>query len=38
MSAVMEALATFTVRPMSPVLGAEVIGLDLAQPLDAADR
>ena len=26
------------VRPLSPVLGAEVVGLDLAQPLDAATR
>ncbi|MEJ0018205.1 MAG: TauD/TfdA family dioxygenase [Acetobacteraceae bacterium] len=26
------------IRPLSPVLGAEVIGLDLAQPLDVATR
>src|SRR4051794_28782237 len=26
------------VRPLSPILGAEVVGLDLVQPLDAATR
>jgi hypothetical protein len=26
------------VRPLSPVLGAEVIGVDLSQPLDSATR
>jgi len=28
----------FTIRPLSAVLGAEVVGLDLARPLDAATR
>ena len=28
----------FTLRPLSPALAAEVIGLDLRQPLDAATR
>ena len=28
----------FTLRPLSPVLGAEVIGLDLSHPFDAATR
>jgi len=30
--------ATFTLRPLSPVLGAEIIGLDLRQPLDEPVR
>lgn len=29
---------SFAVRPLSPVLGAEIIGLDLRKPLDAATR
>jgi alpha-ketoglutarate-dependent taurine dioxygenase len=33
-----QAARTFTLRRLSPVLGAEVIGLDLAQPLGAATR
>jgi taurine dioxygenase len=28
----------FAIHPLSPVLGAEVVGLDLAQPLDPATR
>lgn len=38
MSMVMEARTRFEVCPLSPVLGAEVFGLDLSQPLDAATR
>ena len=38
MSVVLEARTRFEVRPLSPVLGAEVIGLDLSQPLDTATR
>jgi len=38
MSMVMDPRTTFTVRPLSPVLGAEVIGLDLTQPLDTGTR
>jgi taurine dioxygenase len=33
-----KAAARFAIHPLSPVLGAEVIGLDLTQPLDAATR
>src|ERR1700744_4433468 len=33
-----EAGQSFTLRPLSPALAAEVIGLDLRQPLDAATR
>src|SRR3546814_9549337 len=28
---------SFTVTPLSPVLGAEVVGLDLSRPVDDAD-
>ena len=28
----------FTITPLSPVLGAEIVGLDLRQPLSAAAR
>jgi alpha-ketoglutarate-dependent taurine dioxygenase len=38
MSVVLEARTRFEVRPLSPVLGAEVVGLDLSKPLDAATR
>ena len=38
MSVVLEARTSFEVRPLSPVLGAEVVGLDLSQPLDVATR
>src|SRR5215472_14960244 len=34
----MHVATTFDIRPLSPVLGAEVVGLDLSQPLDAATR
>src|SRR4029453_5816350 len=30
--------ATFTVRPLSPALGAEIIGVDLRDPIDAARK
>src|SRR3546814_19335388 len=30
-------LMSFTVPPLSPVLGAEVVGLDLSRPVDDAD-
>ena len=33
-----EAGQSFTLRPLSPALAAEVIGLDLRQPLDSATR
>ena len=38
MSVVLEARTQFEVRPLSQVLGAEVVGLNLSQPLDAATR
>ena len=38
MSVVLEVGTQFEVRPLSPVLGAEVVGLDLSHPLDAATR
>src|SRR6476646_10678522 len=38
MSIAMEVRTKFDIRPLSPVLGAVVVGLDLAQPRDAATR
>ena len=28
----------FTITPLSPVMGAEVVGLDVARPLEAGTR
>ena len=38
MSIAMADRTKFDIRPLSPVLGAEVLGLDLSQPLDTATR